>query len=249
MIPIKSTLIKMRNRLLYWFGTDDVIDGLNTGPEWEKASFNTVLFHWIMKEPLRKLVRLMPDIPQSWIDNLTGSQRLLYDIAKEKWYDCDKSDERREKLWKPFLFMLVFWMQDEAAEPFDRVLYEVLKRRDQFYIASGRLDPNNWYMNKNPAIAPDEYGRTHGRRMHISLEDPAIRFDTLTRDDVIVLLERPARGFVCLRDAEGKPLYTVINRFNYTKLPEGGYQYAIAGKTAALYEATNMANVIENGGD
>jgi hypothetical protein len=41
----------------------------------------------------------------------------------------------------------------------------------------------------------------------------------------------------------------VINRFEYTKLPEVGYQYAIAGKTAALYEATNMANAIENGGN
>ena len=246
-MSMREYLIKQRNRLLWWFGTKGDIDGLNTGEEWQKASFNTVLFHWIMKEPLRKLVRLMPDIPQSWIDNLTGSQRLLYDIAKEKWYDCDKSDERREKLWKPFLFMLVFWMQDEAAEPFDRVLYEILNNRDQFYIAAGRLDPNNWYMNNNPAIVPDEYGRTHGRRMHISLDDPAVRFDTLTSDDVIVLLERPARGFVCLRDAEGKPLYTVINRFNYTKLPEGGYRYAIAGKTTALYEATNMANAIEGG--
>jgi hypothetical protein len=235
----------MRNRLLYWFGTDDVIDGLNTGPEWEKASFNTVLFHWIMKEPLRKMVRLMPDIPQSWIDNLTGSQRLLYEIAKECWYDCDGNEERRDKLWKPFLFALIFWQQDEAAEPFDRLLYEVLRRRDEFYIQSGRLDPANWYMEHNPGI-PDN---GPGRRMHISLEDPPVRFDTLYSPDTIVLLERPGRGFVCLRDAEGKPLYTLFNRFQYTKLPTGGYQYAIAGKTAALYEATNMANVIESGGD
>jgi hypothetical protein len=246
---IRELFIKLRNRLLWWFGTVEVIDGLNTTPELEKATFNTVLFHWIMKEPLRKIIRLMPDIPQSWIDNLTGSQRLLYEIAKECWYDCDKSGARRDQLWKPFLFVLIYWQQDEAAEPFDRILYEVLRRRDEFYIQSGRLDPLNWYMEHNPAIPANEYGRTNGRRMHISLEDPAVRFDTLTRDDVIVLLERPARGFVCLRDAEGKPLYTVINRFEYTKLPEGGYQYVIAGKTAALYEATNMANAIENGGN
>ena len=243
-MDLKAYWIKLRNRLLYWFGTNEVIDGLNTGPEWERASFNTILFHWIMKEPLRRMVRLMPEIPQEWIDNLTGSQRLLYEIAKECWYDCDGNPERKGKLWKPFLFILIFWYQDEAAEPFDRLLYEVLRRRDEFYIQSGRLDPMNWYMVHNPAI-PDH---GPGRRLHISLEDPAVRFDTLTRDDVIVLLERPARGFVCLRDAEGKPLYTVINRFQYTKLPTGGYQYDIAGKTSALYEATNMAQEIEHHG-
>lgn len=239
-----SLLIRLRNRLLRWFGTIDVIDGLNTGPEWERATFDTVLFHWIMKEPLRRMVRLMPEIPQSWIDSLTGSQRLLYDIAKECWYDCDRNGERREKLWKPFLFALVFWQQDEAAEPFDRLLYEVLRRRDEFYIQVGRQDPSNWYMDHNPGI-PDN---GPGRRLHISLEDPPVRYDTLTRDDAIVLLERPGRGFVCLRDEAGKPLYTLINRFQYVRLPTGGYQYTITGKTGSLYEATNMAQEIENGG-
>ncbi|MFA6364593.1 hypothetical protein [Methanoregula sp.] len=243
-MTLKTWLIRARNRLLRWFGTADCIDGLNTGEEWSKASFNTILFHWIMKEPLRHMVRLMPDIPQSWIDNLTGTQKLLYEIAKKKWYNCDKSEERREKLWKPFLFALIFWQQDEAAEIFDPVFYEILRRRDEFFIPAARLDPANWYMDRNPKL-PDN---GPGRMLSIALEDPPVRFDALTRDDVIVLLERPARGFVCLRDAAGQPIYTVINRFQCTKLPAGGYQYQIAGKTAALYQATNMANAIENGG-
>lgn len=247
---IRELLIKLRNRVLWWFGTVDVIDGLNTNPELDKATFNTVLFHWIMKEPLRKIIKLMPDIPQSWIDNLTGSQRLLYEIAKECWYDCDKSGARREQLWKPFLFVLIYWHQDEAAEPFDRVLYEVLRRRDEFYIWSGRLDPANWYMEHNPAIPMNESnGRTNGRRLHISLEDPAVRYDTLHSPDTLVLLERPGRSFVCLRDAEGKPQYTLFNRFEYVKLPTGGYQYRIIGRTGSLYEATNMAESIETGGN
>ncbi|MFA5715671.1 MAG: hypothetical protein WC998_08020 [Candidatus Paceibacterota bacterium] len=250
---IKSLLIKFRNKILKWMGTSGDIDGLNWTPEWEKASTATIMFHWLMKEPLRKMVQIMPDIPQAWIDNLTGNQKILYDIAKECWYDCDQSNERREKLWKIWVYGLIFWHQDEAAEPFDRLLYEILNNRDRFFIQTGRLDPMNWYMDHNPGISPSPmlYDKTlitdAGRRLHISLDDPAVRFDTLTRDDVIVLLERPARGFVCLRDAEGKPLYTVINRFQYTKLPTGGYQYNIAGKTAALYEATNMANAIEGG--
>ena len=62
-MTLKTWLIRVRNRLLWWFGTVDVIDGLNTQEEIDKASFNTVLFHWIMKEPLRHMVRLMPDIP------------------------------------------------------------------------------------------------------------------------------------------------------------------------------------------
>ena len=242
-MTLKTWLIRARNRLLWWFGTVDVIDGLNTQEEIDKASFNTILFHWIMKEPLRHMVRLMPDIPQSWIDNLTGTQKLLYEIAKEKWYDCDKSEERREKLWKPFLFALIFWQQDEAAEIFDPVFYEILRRRDEFFIPVARLDPANWYMDRNPKL-PDN---GPGRMLSIALEDPPVRFDALTHDDVIVLLERPARGFVCLRDGAGQQLYTVINRFQYTKLPTGGYKYGIAGKTAALYEATNMAEAIENG--
>jgi len=247
-------LIKLRNRLLKWMGTSGDIDGLNWTPEWEKASTSTIMFHWIMKEPLRKMVRIMPDIPQAWIENLTGNQKILYDIAKECWYDCDQSNERREKLWKPFLYFLVLWQQDEMAEVTDRIFYEILQNRDRFFIQSGRLDPMNWYMDHNPGIAPgpllyDKNIETDaGRRLHISLEDPAVRFDTLTRGDMIVLLERPARNFVCLKSADGNPLYTVFNRFQYTKLPEGGYQYTIAGKTGSLYEATNMADAIENGG-
>lgn len=242
---IAALIIKARNRLLKWLGDGSTITGLNWEEEWNVATFDTVLFHWVMKEPLRRMVQLMPDIPQSWIDNLTGSQRLLYEIAKETWYDCDRSGERREKLWKPFVFALIFWGNDEAGEPFDRLIYEVLQRRDEFYIQSGRLDPANWYMNHNPGI-PDN---GPGRRMHISLEDPAVRYDTLNSPDTLVLLERPSRGFVCLRDVGGKPVYTVFNRFQYTKLPTGGYQYTIAGKTGSLYEATTMANVIENGGN
>lgn len=243
-MKLKAYLIKLRNRLLWWFGTVDVIDGLNTGEELNKASFNTVLFHWIMKEPLRKLIRLMPDIPQSWIDNLTGSQRLLYEIAKEKWYDCDKSDERREKLWKPFLFALVFWQQDEAAEPFDRILYEVLRRRDEFFIQSGRLDPANWYMDHNPGI-PDH---GPGRVLSIALEDPAVRFDSLTdKTSGMVLLERPARGFIYIPCKNG-PLYMVIDRFDGKKTPEGGYQYPIIDYFDSLIDATRKAQEIENGG-
>jgi hypothetical protein len=244
-MTLKPWIIRTRNHVLRWFGTMDTIDGLNTGPEWESASFNTILFHWIMKEPLRKLVRLMPDIPQSWIDNLTGTQRLIYEIAREKWYGCDKSEERREKLWKPFLFALIFWQQDEAAEIFDPVFYEILRRRDEFFIPVGRLDPANWYMDHNPGIP--ENGP--GRQLNIALEDPPVRFDTLAWRDSVVLLERPARGFICHQDPDGKSLYTVINRFAGERATGPGYWYPIVTCTDSLMDAAQKAQEIENGGN
>jgi hypothetical protein len=243
-MTLKTWLIRVRNRLLWWFGTVDVIDGLNTGPEWERASFNTVLFHWIMKEPLRHMVRLMPDIPQSWINNLTGTQKILYEIAKEKWYNKDQSEERKGKFWKPFLFALIFWQQDEAGEFFDAIFYEVLRRRNEFFIQAGRLDPDNWYMDHNPGI-PDN---GPGRQLCIALEDPAIRYDTLKSKSRIVLIERPGRGFVCLKGKNGKPMYSVFNRFKCTPIISGGYEYKIVAQTQLLYEATMKSSEIENGG-
>ena len=102
-------LIKIRNRILKRIATSDQITGLNKSPEWDAANVETILFHWIMKNPLRQAVKLMPDIPQPWLDGLTGTRRILYEIGKEKWHDCDKSQNRIDQFWKPFCYALVLW--------------------------------------------------------------------------------------------------------------------------------------------
>jgi hypothetical protein len=240
-----SWLIKIRNRILKWIATSDQITGLNKSPEWDAANVETILFHWIMKNPLRQAVKLMPDIPQPWLDGLTGTQRILYEIGKEKWYDCDKSQNRIDQFWKPFCYALVLWQHDEVMEPFDRLFYEVLAKRDDFFIRVDRLDPDNWYMDDNPKITPKPHIGSQGRCQRIEMEDPAVRYDTLMPDKVIVLEERPARNFVCLRKPNGALYYVMINRHKYIQTVGGGYGFAVIGRHDVLLDAIMAAQKIE----
>ena len=245
-------LIRVRNRILRWIATSDKITGLNGKPDWDAANFETIMFHWIMKNPLRQAVKLMPDIPQPWLDGLTGSRRMLYEIGKEKWHDCDKSQNRKDQFWKPFCYALVLWQHDEVMEPFDRLFYEILAKRDDFFIRVDRLDPNNWYMDVNPKISPificpnhPRNGSHPGRCQRIEMEDPAVRYNTLFPDKVIVLEERPARNFVCLRKPDGALYYVLINRHKYIQTVGGGYGFAVLGRHDVLLDAIMAAQKIE----
>ena len=236
---------KLRNKILSSFGGKSEITGLNTGSEWEKASYDTILFHWIMKNPLRKIVQMIPGIPQSWLDNLQGSPKVLYQIVKTSWYDCDQSEQRRDKMWKPFCYALVLWNNDEMMEFADRLLYETLSHPDRFYIQLGRLNPGYWYMDSNPKL-PDG---GQGRLVNIFGDDPAVRFDTIHSTEALVLVERPARCFVCRWTVNMEPEYVLINRYSYERTGDGGYQYQIVGVTGDLMEATKRAQELENGGN
>ena len=237
-----AALIRARNRVLRWIGEHgSAIWGLNKSPEWDAATPETIIFHWIMKNPLRQAVRLMPDIPDRWMAELTGSQKLLYEIGKEMWKDCDRSQNRVDQFWKPFCFVLVLWHRDEVAEPFDRLLYEVLRRRDEFYISIDRQDPTHWYMDNNPKL-PDKRG---GRVMRIESEDPPVRFDTLNPDKVIVLLERPARNFVTLRNPDCSLYFVMLNRHEFIRPETGGYAFAVVGREDTLINASMHGQRIE----
>lgn len=222
------------------FGSGE-IQGVNSQPDWLKANFDSVLMHWIMKEPLRKLIRLLPDVPQRWLDDLTGSQRLIYEIAKEKWFDCDDNRQRKDKMWKPLLYWLCIWQNDEMAEFMDRLLYEVVTRRNELYIPLGRLDPKNWYMDRNPKL------NTGGRAINLFNEDPEVRYDTLWRDDLLVLIERPGKNFICRKDADGKTYYSILNRDEFVRTSDGGYGYALLKNTYSLPDAVQQAWQIEKG--
>ena len=189
---MNAFLLKIRNKILFHLaqGGKDEIEGINTQEQYDAAGYDSILFHVIMKWPLREIIRVLPDIPEKWIENLTGSRKLMYQIGKDCWYDVDGNAERKQKLWKPFLYFLVLWQNDEVLEPADRVLYEVLKRRDQFYINLGNLDPINWWMNNNPRLADNKAGRC----ACIFSEDPEIRWDSISQRS-IVLANPPRRNF------------------------------------------------------
>jgi hypothetical protein len=219
-------LLKLRNILLHHLAGKTRITGINTQEQWDEAGYDSILFHAIMKWPLREIVRVLPDIPLAWINNLTGTRKHLYEIVKKEWYDNDQNAERKAKLWKPFLYFLVLWENDEVLEPADRVFCETLKRRDEFYINLARQDPANWYMDRNPALPDNQPGRVK----NLFNEDPAIRFDTLNQlygYDSIVTLGKPDRNFICIRDQEGKPRYLIINRHDFTTEPDGGFRYRV----------------------
>jgi len=233
------TFLRFRNKVLEWLGGRQKIHGINTPEDWAEANYDSILFHWLMKEPLRQIVRLLPDIPQGWIDGLTGSRRTLYEIAKESWYDVDGNAQRKEKLWKPFLYFLVLWENDEILEPADKVLYEMLCRRNEFYINLARQDPANWYMDRNPGL-----DGSHGRVRNLFAEDPAIRFDSLASRTSFVMLTLPERNFICVRNQEG-PVYLVFDRSEFSIEPDGGRRYTVKSCTTDMLTAVQAGVRVE----
>ena len=240
MDSVLKRLYNIRHRILRWAIGSGQITGINTGEDWDKAAFDSVMIHWIMKEPLRRLIRMLPDVPDHWLDQLTGSRKLLYEICKEQWYDNGDNRHRLDKMWKPFLYFIVIWQFDEMMEFVDKVLLEVLRRRDDFYINGGRQFPGLWYMDHNP-----KFGGSGGRAMNILTEDPDIRYDTLYADDVIVLVEQPKQNFVCRTDLTGNIYYSVLDRTEYIRTTDGGYAYAIKDTVHDLVGAAMKGAEIE----
>lgn len=237
--------LKLRNKILMYLGGRSEITGVNTGPEIDEASYDTLLFHWIMKEPVRYAVQMMPEIPQAWIENLTGSRKRLYEISKAYWHDVDGNSARLSKLWKPFIYFIVLWENDEVTEPADRVLYEMLKRRGEFYINLDRQDPGNWYRDSNPLLPNNRNGRVQC----IFREDPEIRFDSLTEllsgGSSIVTRTRPDRNFICIRERNGEHVYLMINRWRFVREDDGGYRYDVISKKTDQIEAATLGAKIE----
>jgi len=239
---LNDILLKLRNRFLYHLASKNAINGINNQEEWDEAGYDSILFHAIMKWPLREIVRILPDIPQAWIDNLTGSRKLLYQIAKKEWYNNDDNSQRRAKLWKPFLYFLILWQNDETMEPADKLLYEVLKHRDEFYINLNRQDPANWYMDTNPAM------KQHGRVLGLFSEDPEIRYNTVNQPfgyDLITTFPQPTRNFICIRNPDGSPGYLIIDRFSYSLEEDGGFTYHVMGNMTDQISAAMLAAKVE----
>lgn len=169
-LNIYKHYIKFRNRRIC---KAPQIDPLNVTEEYEKASLDTLLFHHIMKGPMRRFIQLLPDIPDNWIAGLTGNRRVMYETIKAGWYDVDGNQERRDKFWKPFLFFLCYWEYDTAGEFIEKSLYDVLERRWDFFIKCDRLDPSHWYHDNNPANGEG------CRIIKSSWNDPAVSYRSL----------------------------------------------------------------------
>jgi hypothetical protein len=228
-------MIRARNKFLQTLGGKHEIKGLNSASNWETGSYDTILFHWIMKNPLRQIIKAMPGIPQAWIDNLTGPSKTFYEIGKHVWYDSDHNAERREKMWKPFQYFCVLWDVDDMAEFCDRILFECLSHPERFFISVPRLDPENWYID----------GR--GRRVKVWSYDPRVRFDYLFPDSSIIVESKPSRDFIYLIDRVGDPYYAILDLQSCSPVKEGGYSYNIVKKTPHLINARLKRGEISNG--
>lgn len=224
---ITRQYIKLRN----WFtrsASDVDLKPLNTGGEWNKANLDTLIFHWIMKEPMRKFIRMLPDIPANWINGLTGNRKVMYDTIKSGWYDIDGNQERKDKFWKPFLFFLCYWEYDTAGEFIEKALYDVLEQQKNFYFKCDRLDPKNWYYDKNP-----QNGESC-RVMKFSSADPAVAYGTLKKFSDKTIFN-PETNLIMLQT---KPHNNSIGIF-----VDGVWQYVVFDKRREIIKGSGLYEV------
>ena len=208
--------IKLRNRMIC---KSPQIDPLNVAKEYEEASLDTLLFHHIMKGPLRQFIKMLPDIPDDWISGLTGNRKVMYETIKAKWYDVDDNQERREKFWKPFLFFLCYWEYDTAGEFIEASLFEVLERRWDYYFKCDKLDPTHWYSDKKG-----------GRIIKSTWNDPAVSYSSIV--DLSLGLKTTIK-------LESKPLCNAVG------VPlDGVWHYVIIDKEKELLDGSLLFEVV-----
>lgn len=122
------------------------IHGVNTGDQEETMNKDCRLFHFEMKGPLYWMLIHMPDVPQHWIDNLQGNNRILHDVLKEAYFKKDKQSRRRQIVWK-FIeyFLCIPEYDDNHAEIEDPILFTILSNAHRFSFNHWWLNPDHWW--------------------------------------------------------------------------------------------------------
>lgn len=134
------------NKCLMKLGEDpSAIDGLNTDKQWKTGSTATLMFHWVMKNPLRKACRMII-IPDTWIENLTGNRKLLWKIIDSYYVQNENQKHRRNLVVPAAKYALCLAEYDgNYAEIVDVILLGIVKNHELFKFDNWQLNPENWY--------------------------------------------------------------------------------------------------------
>lgn len=132
------------------------ITPLNTVEEFEQASPDTLAFHWLIKKPLRHIVRAIK-VPEKWLDRLTGNPRILYRIVCDSYLAHEKQGWRRDTL-KPIIEfgLCLYSFDNNYREVFDSLLSRVIQARGSFEFDHHQINPDNWFQDGRGRIEVDK---------------------------------------------------------------------------------------------
>lgn len=124
------------------------ISGVNTNDQEDRMSSDSRLFHFDMKGPIYWALTRIPDVPQHWIDNLKGNNRILYEALKEGYCDREQQSRRKKIVWKLILlFLCIPEYDDNFAEIEDPILFAIAQNVHRFSFNHWWLNPDNWYQD------------------------------------------------------------------------------------------------------
>lgn len=157
------------------------ITPLNTVEEFEQASRDTDAFHWLIKKPLRYIVRSIV-VPQQWLDRLDGNPRILYRIVCDTYFPSEKQGWRRETLKPIFEYGLCLYAFDNNyREVFDSMLSRVISARATFKFDRHQINPDNWYQDGRGRIEVEQSKPF----VVLSLSDAAAVLDRIIDNQII----------------------------------------------------------------
>ena len=157
------------------------ITPLNTVEEFEQASPDTLAFHWLIKKPLRYIVRSI-SVPQHWLDRLDGNPRILYRIVCDTYLANERQGWRRDTLKPIFEFGLCLYAFDNNyREVFDSLLARFIQARASFQFDRHQINPDNWYQDGRGRIEVEQSKPF----VVLSLSDTAVVLDRIIDNQII----------------------------------------------------------------
>lgn len=146
---------RLKLRLLM-FNEFEGITPLNTVEEFEGASKDTEAFHWLIKKPLRYIIRSIV-VPQRWLDRLDGNPRELYKIVQGTYFPNEKQGWRHDTLKPVFEYGLCLYAFDNNyREIFDSMLAKLIQARGVFKFDHHQINPDNWFQDGRGRIEVDK---------------------------------------------------------------------------------------------
>ncbi len=123
------------------------IGPLNSTAEWESASPDTLAFHWLIKKPLRYVAKSIA-VPDSWIANLEGNAKILWEVIDRVYLQHEKQAGRRALL-EPILRYGVCLVNfdNNYSEVSNALLAGLFAERARFEFSPSQINPDNWFQD------------------------------------------------------------------------------------------------------
>lgn len=174
------------------------ITPLNTLSEWENASADTLLFHWVNKVVIARAVRRIR-VPDSWIAVLPEPWATVWEILDDL-FRHDRSARRLAFLVPIARYAITKCAYDNHYGEFGQaVLAALIRNRDRLAIDPQVINPHNWFQ--------DGRGRIEIRQT----QEPFAVLAQTDTDLVVSARLEAAIVTTCPHEAGGLPRYLAID--------------------------------------